>query len=81
MSYHKREIKKGVYGQFSKVLEEADEVLEAQEQSNKIMELVELSDLYGALEEYIHNSYSMTMEDLKIMSDATKRAFKSGSRG
>lgn len=80
MSYHKREIKKGVYGEFSKVLEEADEVLESQEQGNKIMELVELSDLYGALEEYVNNSYSMSMEDLKIMSDATKRAFKSGSR-
>lgn len=80
MSYHKREIKKGVYGEFSKVMEEADEVLESQEQGNLIMELVELSDLYGAIEEYVQGKFNMSMSDLKTMSDATKRAFKSGAR-
>jgi len=80
MSYHKRKIKKGTYGEFSKIEEEFDEVLESREQGNRIMEIVELSDLYGAVEEYVHNHFNISMEDLKKMSDATKRAFKSGGR-
>jgi len=80
MSYHNRVIKKGVYGHFSKVMEEADEVLESQEQGNLIMELVELSDMYGAIEGYIEFKFGMKMNDLKAMSDATKLAFKSGYR-
>lgn len=81
MSYHKRPIKKGVYGEFSKILEEVDEAEEAQEQCNKILELVELSDIYGALEEYVQRRFSMSMEDLKNMSDRTKASFNSGQRG
>jgi phosphoribosyl-ATP pyrophosphohydrolase len=80
MSYHKRKIRfEGSYGSISKILEEADEALEAQEQNNKILIYVELSDIYGALEAVAKN-YNLSMEDLKNMSDATKRAFESGSR-
>jgi hypothetical protein len=73
--YHKKEITKGVYGEFSKVQEEVEEYLDAKEQGIILMEMQELSDIYGALE-----SYSLTMEDLKKMSDATYRAFKTGKR-
>jgi translation initiation factor 1 (eIF-1/SUI1) len=77
MSYHKRKIRfEGSYGSIYKILEEADE---AQEQNNKILIHVELSDIYGALETVAKN-YNLSMEDLKSMSDATKRAFESGSR-
>ena len=41
--------------------------------------MVELSDLYGAIEEYCLNN-NLTMNDLKIFSDITKKAFNNGRR-
>lgn len=79
MSYHLVPIKKGVLGEASKIQEELDELMDAEVQENKILALVELSDLYGALEA-MAITYGVTMDDLKKMSDATKRAFMSGSR-
>lgn len=81
MGYHTREIKKGRYGSISKILEEVEEFQDAEAQRNIIMMLVELSDIYGALEGVLENlDMGITMEDLETMSDATKRAFKDGSR-
>lgn len=79
--YHIEEIvTQGVYGELSKIKEELEELQEANQQQNKILELVELSDMYGAIEGYVESKFGMTMEDLKNMSDATKRAFHSGAR-
>jgi len=81
MGYHKRPIKKGEVGEISKIEEEIDELKEAIEQYNSILALVELSDIYGAIECYLEKHFSdFTMEDLKSMSDATRRAFEDGSR-
>jgi hypothetical protein len=82
MSYHKRPIAiKGKVGEFSKIEEEMDEVRESLEQGNRVMTLCELSDLYGAISSFLETEFSgFTMKDLKKMSNATKRAFKSGSR-
>lgn len=80
MSYHKRDVIKGVYGKFSKIQEELDEALEATEQGCKILELVELSDLYGAIEAYVESEHNLSMDDLKQMSDLTKKAFIEGAR-
>lgn len=77
--YHITKINKGVLGELSKIQEELDEVKDAEGQNNKIMVGCELADLYGAIELYA-SKYSLTMDDLKVMSDATKRAFKSGRR-
>lgn len=77
--YHLKEIKKGVLGKPSKIREELEELEDALEQDVKIMALVELSDLYGALEA-VAVEMGVTMEDLKKMSEVTKRAFKSGQR-
>ena len=79
MGYHKREIKKGKLGTVSKIREELEELEDALDQGNRIMALCELSDLYGAIEALTSNM-GMTMEDLSIMSDATKRAFRTGRR-
>lgn len=78
--YHLREIKRGVFGEASKITEEHEEFLESLEQKNPIMALVELSDLLGAIEEYVHRHHKMTLQDLLVMKDATKRAFTNGSR-
>jgi hypothetical protein len=78
--YHTIEIQKGVYGEFSKVKEEVAEVEDAISQGNKIMTLVELSDLYGAIEAYVDRHHGIAMKDLATMSLATKRAFVNGKR-
>ena len=80
VGYHTKQITSGVYGEISKIEEELEELKDAASQSNKIMELVEISDLYGAIEAYVKNKFAMDMNDIKVMSDATKRAFESGQR-
>ena len=79
--YHLRQIPKGVLGELSKIQEEVDELADAKDQDCKIMELVELSDLYGAIQCYLANYHAGTsMKDLESMSAITKRAFQSGRR-
>lgn len=79
MTYHIKEIKKGVLGEASKIQEELDELNDAIDQDVKIMVHLEMSDLYGALESMAEKQ-GLTMSDLKRMSDVTKRAFRSGER-
>lgn len=80
MGYHLRPIIiQGVLGETSKIKEELDELEEALEQDNKILALVEIADLYGALEA-VAEKLGVTMDDVKKMSAATKRSFQSGER-
>lgn len=78
--YHLRDIKRGEIGELSKIEEELEELKDALEQESKIMALVELSDLYGAIELYIKKHFNMTMRDLNKMSEITQRAFRDGYR-
>ena len=79
--YHLRQIDKGILGEISKIREETDELQDAVAQGCTIMALVELSDLYGAIDHYLKKHHpGTTMEDLKIMSYITSRAFLSGRR-
>ncbi len=80
MGYHKTEIPKGVLGEFSKIEEEFLEAVDAQIQGNKIMTLLELSDLLGAIENYTVNKHNITLADLITMKSATESAFKDGTR-
>lgn len=80
MGYHLRPIIiEGVFGETSKIKEELDELEEALEQDNKILALVEIADLYGALEA-VAEKLGVTMDDVKKMSAATKRSFLEGER-
>lgn len=79
MGYHKREIEKGVIGEFSKIREEFEELTDAEEQSCKGLIICELCDLVGAIEEYV-KKYNLTLADLVQFSDMTKSAFKEGKR-
>jgi NTP pyrophosphatase (non-canonical NTP hydrolase) len=82
MGYHKAKIEPGEYGEFSKILEEADEFADAIDQGITLMALMELSDLVGAITGYLAKHHpSITLDDLIAMSEATKRAFESGERG
>jgi len=81
MGYHKREIKKGVVGEKTKIYEELDEFYESLEQDNPIMALVELSDLVGAVEMYLEKYHpSIKLEDLVTMARTTRGAFEDGTR-
>lgn len=77
--YHLRDIKKGILGEPSKIREELEELEDALEQDVKIMALVELSDIYGAVEA-VALKLGVTMKDLAKMSEVTKRAFREGQR-
>lgn len=79
MGYHIKKIDKGVLGEFSKIREEFLEAEDAIEQGNKVMLLVELCDMIGAIEAFV-SGYNISLEDLLKMKDATNRAFLDGSR-
>ncbi len=79
--YHIRDIERGVLGDVSKIREEMDELLDAVKQDARVMELVEMSDMLGAMEAFLdkrHTGY--TIVDLLKMKDITKRAFVNGRR-
>lgn len=79
MGYHLKHIEKGELGDVSKITEEYEEFIDAIEQGNIIMALLELSDLLGAIEWWA-DRFSISIEDIINMTKATERAFKDGSR-
>lgn len=80
--YHLITIPRGEFGEFSKLKEEMLEIEDSIIQGCKLMELIELSDLYGAIDGYLSKHHpGITMEDLSKMSSITQRAFRSGARG
>ncbi len=79
MGYHKVEIEKGVLGEFSKIREEFEELSDAVNQGDNILILCELSDMYGAMEEYL-KKWNLNMNALEVFSNKTKSAFRDGKR-
>lgn len=80
-SYHTSIIRKAEVGTIDKVIEEALEYVDAQLQNNPVMGLVELSDIIGAVQLLLEaNHPEITLDDLIVMSKATRRAFESGHR-
>lgn len=81
LGYHDMIIAKRKLGTYGKIFEEMDEFTDALLTGNKIMSLVELSDLHGAIEFYLKENFpGVSMDDLKKMNDVTKRAFANGRR-
>lgn len=80
MGYHNAIIDKGELGEFSKIVEEFQELQNAHDQGCKILELVELSDLLGAIDFYVNNKYNLTYIDLAHMASLTRKAFEEGER-
>jgi hypothetical protein len=79
MGYHRRKIHKGNLGEFSKVREEYEELLDGAEQGNVVLQMVEMADLLGAIELYAAQ-WNVTLADLIRMKDATRSAFEDGTR-
>jgi phosphoribosyl-ATP pyrophosphohydrolase len=61
--FHKTAIPRGVFGEMSKVYEEACEAVDADKQGQQLMLLVECADILGALAGVITNS-NVRLEDL-----------------
>jgi len=80
MGYHIKEIERGVFGDFSKIEEEWEELIDARSQNAIILELCEIADLYGAISGYVEKRFGMSMDDIKKMSELTSSAFKDGER-
>lgn len=81
MGYHVREIPRGEFGEISKIQEEWEEFIDSIGQGNHLMALMELSDLFGAIEAWLSQYHpSITIRDLLKMTDATRRAFLDGTR-
>jgi len=79
--YHINEIQKRRYGSLGKIVEETEELLDAHQQGSNVMVLIELCDLYGAIEGFLEENYpQIKMSDLSKFSHITKRAFESGER-
>ncbi len=78
--YHDSIIPKHVVGSFGKILEEVEEMKDAKLANNKVMELVEISDLLGAIEMYTKKEYGINLQDLDKMNKTTQRAFINGRR-
>lgn len=80
--YHLTDIKRGELGLSSKIVEELNEFLDSEKQGVKIMALLELSDMIGAIEAWLKINFhdSVTIMDLWQMSNVTQRAFKNGHR-
>lgn len=79
--YHLTEIPRGVYGESSKLMEEVLEIQDAEQQGAKLMVLIEMSDLVGAIKGYLKDKYpGWTITDLEHMADITDRAFENGHR-
>jgi hypothetical protein len=79
--YHLAEIARGECGEINKIQEELDELKDAADQGARVMELIELSDLVGAIEMYLEKNHPQTtLGDLLKMSEITRRAFRNGRR-
>lgn len=79
--YHITPIAKGEIGEISKIEEEVEELKDAARQGARIMILVELSDLVGAIELYLDKHHpDTTLDDLTTMAHITARAFQNGVR-
>jgi len=80
MAYHVNEIPKGKLGEFSKIKEEFLELEDAFQQKDKVLQICELTDLVGAIEEFSMGKFNLSLNDLIAFSNKTKSAFKEHKR-
>ena len=79
--YHVSPVPRGKPSESSKILEEVYELIDAEKQNNKIMQLCELGDIVAAVDMYIKKyHHGITLDDVLEMAKVTDRAFKSGRR-
>lgn len=75
--WHKSKIVKGELGELSKVQEELEEALDAEEQGQTLMLLFELSDIIGACG-LVAAKHGMSLDDLVKFSKLRSEVAKNG---
>jgi phosphoribosyl-ATP pyrophosphohydrolase len=81
MGYHIKNINKGSIGELSKIVEEVEELVDADEQKCRVMVIHELSDIVGAIQCYLLQHHpTLDINDLIKMAEVTSRVFKEGHR-
>lgn len=81
MGFHIKNIEKGILGDSSKILEEINELIDAENQDLKILVLWELSDVIGAINLYLLKHFpGISLQDLIKMSIKNSELFKEGVR-
>ncbi len=79
MGYHVRNIPRGQFGEYSKIVEEVAEFEDAIDQGCKVMALMELSDVVGAIQGYLDMHFpGTTIDDLCLMAAISARVHTSG---
>ncbi len=79
--YHEKDIPRSEFGSADKIYEEVLEFRDSLKQKIKLMSLLELSDLIGAIEGYTEKNFpGFSLDDLLKMKEATRKAFKNGRR-
>lgn len=74
-------IRSGELGEISQIQEELDELTDAMQQGCRIMALLELSDILGAMELFLEKNFpGFTIDDIRSMQLITRRAFENGAR-
>lgn len=70
--FHVGKIRVGTYGELSKIQEELDEAVDAQEQGIDLMVLIELSDIIGAVAGVAEQQYGFTLDQLIAFSEKVR---------
>lgn len=79
--YHTSDIPKGKAGEFSKITEEYHEALDAHENNNPVMLLLELADMLGAVERFLEVQHpTVTLDDVVKQAKLTNEVFRRGLR-
>lgn len=79
--YHIKQFDRGAYGESSKILEEVQELQDAEAQGARVMALHELADIIGAVDGYRAKHFpDISFDDIVKMFHITKRVFESGRR-
>jgi phosphoribosyl-ATP pyrophosphohydrolase len=75
MKFHVDEIEKGVYGELSKIKEELEEAYDAEKQGIRLMLLIELSDIIGAVKG-VADKHGVSLDDLIKFAEVRSRVAK-----
>ncbi len=77
MGYHIRNIPVGTLGEWSKVSEEIEEIIDALEQNLKPMVLIELCDCLGALHIYSNHEEEFNFENWVYVTSTERNQYQS----
>lgn len=81
VGYHLVSIKKYPAGSPGKIREELEEFEDALAQDCRLMAIQELSDIVGAIRLWLEaEGIGLSLDDLIVMSNITRRVFENGAR-